>query len=146
MTSLNYISCYTKKNKKKKEGKKDEVYVLMCTYVYAAFILILWYQNLKIFCYNQPLCMIAYTIEWCMHILVSFWTCVSFQVLTANTTAYHVVSGGGSFRFRRRTTSETYEKATGIGSRSPRPPYDLWDLRLFLSGSQKYATFHFSAL
>lgn len=142
MTSLYYILCYTKKQKKKKKEKKMEVYV----YVYAAFILILWHQNLKIFCYNQPLSMIVYTIEWCMHILVSFWTCVSFQVLTANTTTYHVFSGGGSFRFRRRSTSETYEKATGIGSRSPRPPYDLWDLSLFLSGSQKYATFHFSAL
>ncbi len=30
-----------------------------------------------------------------------------------------------SFRFRRRSASDAYEKASGIGTRSPRPPYDL---------------------
>ncbi|XP_076952856.1 dormancy-associated protein homolog 3-like [Bidens hawaiensis] len=35
--------------------------------------------------------------------------------------------GGRSeaFRLRRRSTSDTFEKATGIGFRSPRAPYDL---------------------
>ncbi|KAK1401691.1 dormancy-associated protein-like [Heracleum sosnowskyi] len=35
------------------------------------------------------------------------------------------LSGGGGFRFRRRSTSDAYEKTSGIGSRSPRPPYDM---------------------
>ncbi|KAJ9552726.1 hypothetical protein OSB04_016771 [Centaurea solstitialis] len=37
------------------------------------------------------------------------------------------VSGGGSesFRFRRKSVSDAFEKASGIGSRSPRPPYEL---------------------
>ncbi|KAI3752535.1 hypothetical protein L2E82_24569 [Cichorium intybus] len=35
--------------------------------------------------------------------------------------------GGRSeaFRFRRKSTSDAFEKASGIGTRSPRPPYDL---------------------
>ncbi|KAD4179692.1 hypothetical protein R6Q59_023123 [Mikania micrantha] len=32
---------------------------------------------------------------------------------------------GESFRFRRKSASDAFEKASGIGSRSPRPPYDL---------------------
>lgn len=37
------------------------------------------------------------------------------------------LSGGRSeaFRFRRKSASETFEKASGIGTRSPRAPYDL---------------------
>ncbi|KAI3676015.1 hypothetical protein L1987_85611 [Smallanthus sonchifolius] len=36
-------------------------------------------------------------------------------------------SGGRSeaFRFRRKSTSDSVEKASGIGSRSPRAPYDV---------------------
>ncbi|KAK6915612.1 Dormancy/auxin associated protein [Dillenia turbinata] len=36
-------------------------------------------------------------------------------------------SGGGreSFRFRRRSTSDAIEKASGVGPRSPPPPYDV---------------------
>ncbi|XP_071726679.1 dormancy-associated protein homolog 3-like isoform X1 [Rutidosis leptorrhynchoides] len=35
--------------------------------------------------------------------------------------------GGRSeaFRFRRKSASDAFEKATGIGNRSPRAPYDL---------------------
>ncbi|KAK9069669.1 hypothetical protein SSX86_011573 [Deinandra increscens subsp. villosa] len=35
--------------------------------------------------------------------------------------------GGRSeaFRFRRKSTSDSFEKASGIGSRSPRAPYDV---------------------
>ena len=35
--------------------------------------------------------------------------------------------GGRSeaFRFRRKSTSDAFEKASGIGTRSPRAPYDL---------------------
>lgn len=46
-------------------------------------------------------------------------------------------SGGKeSFRFRRRSTSDAYEKGNGVGPRSPRPPYDVWDLilEIWLSG------------
>ncbi|KAI7745326.1 hypothetical protein M8C21_027489 [Ambrosia artemisiifolia] len=32
---------------------------------------------------------------------------------------------GESFRFRRKSASDAFEKASGIGSRSPRPPYEL---------------------
>lgn len=32
---------------------------------------------------------------------------------------------GGAFRFRRRSTSDAYEKTSGVGSRSPRPPHDM---------------------
>ncbi|WOH14338.1 hypothetical protein DCAR_0933857 [Daucus carota subsp. sativus] len=36
------------------------------------------------------------------------------------------LSGGGAFRFRRRSTSDAYEKTSGgAGSRSPRPPHDM---------------------
>ncbi|OMP03267.1 Dormancyauxin associated [Corchorus olitorius] len=35
-------------------------------------------------------------------------------------------SGGReTFRFRRRSTSDVYEKASEVGPRSPRPPYDV---------------------
>ncbi|KZV42027.1 auxin-repressed 12.5 kDa protein [Dorcoceras hygrometricum] len=36
-------------------------------------------------------------------------------------------SGGGreAFRFRRKSASFAYERASGIGPRSPPPPYDL---------------------
>ncbi len=35
-------------------------------------------------------------------------------------------SGGKeSFRFRRRSASDAYEKGNGVGPRSPRPPNDL---------------------
>ncbi|XWS57492.1 hypothetical protein CRYUN_Cryun09bG0178700 [Craigia yunnanensis] len=35
-------------------------------------------------------------------------------------------SGGrDSYRFRRRSTSDAYEKANEVGPRSPRPPYDV---------------------
>ncbi|KAK3041936.1 hypothetical protein RJ639_002244 [Escallonia herrerae] len=34
-------------------------------------------------------------------------------------------AGSPSFRFRRRSTSDAFEKASGIGTRSPRPPYEL---------------------
>ncbi|XP_012088985.1 dormancy-associated protein homolog 3 isoform X1 [Jatropha curcas] len=35
-------------------------------------------------------------------------------------------SGGReSFRFRRRSTSDAYEKASEVGPRSPPPPYDV---------------------
>ncbi|KAI3694960.1 hypothetical protein L1987_77946 [Smallanthus sonchifolius] len=30
-----------------------------------------------------------------------------------------------SFRFRRKSSSDAFEKASGIGTRSPRAPYDL---------------------
>ncbi|KAK3029989.1 hypothetical protein RJ639_038088 [Escallonia herrerae] len=33
--------------------------------------------------------------------------------------------GSPSFRFRRRSTSDALGKASGIGTRSPRPPYEL---------------------
>ncbi|KAL3538191.1 hypothetical protein ACH5RR_001557 [Cinchona calisaya] len=33
--------------------------------------------------------------------------------------------GRDAYRFRRRSASFAYEKATGVGPRSPRPPYDL---------------------
>ncbi|KAM0014522.1 putative dormancy/auxin associated protein [Helianthus debilis subsp. tardiflorus] len=32
---------------------------------------------------------------------------------------------GESFRFRRKSASDAFEKASGIGTRSPRPPYEL---------------------
>ncbi|XP_015570609.1 dormancy-associated protein homolog 3 isoform X3 [Ricinus communis] len=34
-------------------------------------------------------------------------------------------SGRESFRFRRRSTSDAYEKASEVGPRSPAPPYDV---------------------
>ena len=34
-------------------------------------------------------------------------------------------AGSESFRFRRKSASEAFEKASGIGNRSPRPPYEL---------------------
>ncbi|EOY11522.1 Dormancy/auxin associated family protein isoform 2 [Theobroma cacao] len=35
-------------------------------------------------------------------------------------------SGGReSFRFRRKSTSDAYEKASEVGPRSPHPPYDV---------------------
>ncbi|KAK2965882.1 hypothetical protein RJ640_024726 [Escallonia rubra] len=34
-------------------------------------------------------------------------------------------AGSPSFRFRRRSASDAFEKASGIGTRSPRPPYEL---------------------
>ncbi|XP_024960278.1 dormancy-associated protein homolog 3-like isoform X2 [Cynara cardunculus var. scolymus] len=32
--------------------------------------------------------------------------------------------GSDSFRFRRKSASDNFEKASGIGSRNPRPPYE----------------------
>nr|ABB72822.1 Drm3-like protein-like protein [Solanum tuberosum] len=34
-------------------------------------------------------------------------------------------AGREAFRFRRRSVSFAYENASGVGPRSPRPPYDL---------------------
>ncbi|KAM3290683.1 hypothetical protein CQW23_20237 [Capsicum baccatum] len=34
-------------------------------------------------------------------------------------------AGKEAFRFRRRSASFAYENASGVGPRSPRPPYDL---------------------
>ncbi|KAL7584548.1 dormancy-associated protein homolog 3 isoform X1 [Lactuca sativa] len=34
-------------------------------------------------------------------------------------------AGSEAFRFRRKSASDAFEKASGIGSRSPRPPYEL---------------------
>ncbi|KAL1833483.1 hypothetical protein ACET3Z_003134 [Daucus carota] len=42
-----------------------------------------------------------------------------------STTPNSPFSRGGSFQFRRRSVLETYEKASGIGFKSPRPPYDI---------------------
>ncbi|KAK1370717.1 dormancy-associated protein-like [Heracleum sosnowskyi] len=42
-----------------------------------------------------------------------------------STTPNSPLSRGGSFQFRRRSVLETYEKASGIGFKSPRPPYDI---------------------
>nr|XP_043620741.1 dormancy-associated protein homolog 3 isoform X1 [Erigeron canadensis] len=44
-----------------------------------------------------------------------------------STTPVSPFPGGRSeaFRFRRKSASDTFEKASGIGTRSPRPPYDL---------------------
>lgn len=42
-----------------------------------------------------------------------------------STTPNSPLSRGGSFQFRRRSVQETYEKASGIGFKSPRPPYDI---------------------
>nr|GEY79719.1 hypothetical protein [Tanacetum cinerariifolium] len=38
-------------------------------------------------------------------------------------------TGGRSeaFRFRRKSASDAFEKASGIGTRSPRAPYDLYE-------------------
>ncbi|MBA0770949.1 hypothetical protein Gotri_019488 [Gossypium trilobum] len=33
--------------------------------------------------------------------------------------------GRESYRFRRRSTSDAYEKANEVGPRSPCPPYDV---------------------
>ena len=39
----------------------------------------------------------------------------------------HAIHTGGkeSFRFRRRSASDAYEKGNGVGPRSPRPPNDV---------------------
>ncbi|XP_024962981.1 dormancy-associated protein homolog 3-like isoform X1 [Cynara cardunculus var. scolymus] len=44
-----------------------------------------------------------------------------------STTPVSPFPGGRSeaFRFRRKSASDAFEKASGIGTRSPRPPYDL---------------------
>ncbi|XP_015875073.3 dormancy-associated protein homolog 3 isoform X1 [Ziziphus jujuba] len=43
-----------------------------------------------------------------------------------STTPVSPFSGGReSFRFRRRSTSDAYEKATEVGPRSPTSPYDI---------------------
>ncbi|KAK9076931.1 hypothetical protein SSX86_005266 [Deinandra increscens subsp. villosa] len=42
-----------------------------------------------------------------------------------STTPVSPFSAGESFRFRRKSASDAFEKASGIGSRSPRPPYEL---------------------
>ncbi|MCD7455820.1 hypothetical protein HAX54_029743 [Datura stramonium] len=60
--------------------------------------------------------------------------------------SYHDGSAGReAFRFRRRSASFAYENASGIGPRSPPPPYDLFSTRLGLYGDgearNKYLNF-----
>lgn len=45
-----------------------------------------------------------------------------------STTPVSPFAGAGgreAYRFRRKSASFAYEKATGVGPRSPPPPYDL---------------------
>lgn len=50
---------------------------------------------------------------------------IIIMVLTLTPWLVYIQGGKESFRFRRRSTSDAYEKGNGVGPRSPRPPYDV---------------------